>query len=46
MSQREGDVVVATGIGEPVPAVHAFAADEESLSEGLDGFAKGLGIGG
>src|SRR5262249_25018248 len=25
MSEHEGDVVVAAGVGEPVPAVHAFA---------------------
>jgi hypothetical protein len=46
MSQREGDMVFSAGIGEPVPAVHAFAGDEDSLSEGLDGFAEGLGVGG
>lgn len=46
MSQREGDAVVAAGVGEPVPAVHALAINNESIAEGCDGFAEGLGIGG
>jgi len=45
MSEQEGDVVVAASVSEPVPAVHALAADDESVAEGCDGFAKGLGIG-
>src|SRR5262249_1904452 len=37
VSQGEGDVVVAAGVGEPVPAVHALAGDEEPVAEGGDG---------
>ena len=46
MSEQEGDVVVAAGVGQPVPAVHAFAANDESIAEGHDGFAEGCRIGG
>ncbi len=46
MSEQEGDVVIAADVGQPVPAVHAFAADDESLAEGCDGCAEGFGGGG
>jgi hypothetical protein len=45
MSEDEGDVIVAAGVGQPVPAVHAFAGDDKSVAEGQDGFAEGLGSG-
>ena len=35
VSEGEGDVVVAAEVGEPVPAVHALAADDDSVAEGL-----------
>ena len=35
VAEGEGDVVVAAGVGEPVPAVHALAADDEAVAEGL-----------
>jgi hypothetical protein len=41
MSEDEGDVVVAAGVSQPVPAVHALAADDQSVAEGLDGFLEG-----
>ena len=46
VSEDEGEVVVAAGVGEPVPAVHALAADDESVAEGLDGVEEGFGRGG
>jgi len=46
VAQREGNVVVAAGVGEPVPAVHALAGDEESVAEGGDGGQEGVGAGG
>ncbi len=46
VSQGEGDVVVAAEVGEPVPAVHALAADDDAVAEGRDGFEEGFGGGG
>src|SRR5262245_41474896 len=45
MAQDEGDVFLTTGIGEPVPAVHALAGDEQSVAEGSDGAEESVGIG-
>ena len=42
VSEGEGDVVVAAGVGQPVPAVHAFAANNDSVVKGCDGFAEGF----
>ena len=39
-------VVVAAEVGEPVPAVHALAADDEAVAEGCDGLEEGFGGGG
>jgi hypothetical protein len=46
VAEDEGDVVVAAGVGEPVPAVDALAGDEQSVAEGLDGAEEGFGLGG
>jgi hypothetical protein len=46
VAQREGDLVVAAGVGQPVPAVDARAADDEPLAEGGDGLEERLGSGG
>ena len=46
VSEGEGDVGVSAGVGQPVPAVHALASDDDSVLEGLDGFEEGLGGGG
>src|SRR5262249_32594555 len=46
VTEDEGDVVVAAGVGEPVPAVDALAGDEESLAEGLHSAEEGVGLGG
>ena len=46
VAEGEGDVGVAAGVGEPVPAVHALAADDEAVAEGLHGSEEGLGGGG
>jgi hypothetical protein len=35
----------AAGVGQPVPAVHALAADGEAVAEGPDGFEEGGGGG-
>src|SRR5262249_11800051 len=43
--EDEGDVVFAAGVGEPVPAVHALAGDEEAVAEGGDGAEEGFGSG-
>jgi hypothetical protein len=45
VAEDEGDGLVAAGVGQPVPAVHAFAADQQSVAEGLDRFEEGLGCG-
>ena len=37
---------VAAGVGEPVPAVHALAGDDEAVAEGCDGSEEGFGGGG
>src|SRR5262249_37670691 len=42
VAEDEGDVVVAAGIGQPVPAVHALAGDQESVAEGGDGAEEGI----
>jgi hypothetical protein len=46
VSEDEGDVMVAAGIGEPVPAVHALAGDEEAVAEGGDGAEEVVRAGG
>jgi hypothetical protein len=46
VSQGEGAVGVAAGVGQPVPAVHTLAADDEAVAEGLHGFEEGLRSGG
>src|SRR5262249_11896755 len=46
VAEDEGDGVIAAGVGEPVPAVHALAGDEEPTAEGSDGAEKGVGVGG
>jgi hypothetical protein len=46
MAEDEGDLLVATGVGQPVPAVHALAGDEETVAEGFDGAEEGVGVGG
>jgi hypothetical protein len=46
VSEGEGDPLVAAGVGEPVPAVHALAADDEAAAEGPHGLEEGLRRGG
>jgi hypothetical protein len=46
VTESEGDVLIAAAVGEPVPAVHTLAADDEALSEGFDGVKKRLRRGG
>src|SRR5262249_54465108 len=46
VAEDKGDVLLAAGIGEPVPAVHALAGDEEAVAEGSDGAEEGGGVGG
>jgi hypothetical protein len=46
VTEDEGDVVSAAGVGEPVPAVDALAGDEQSVAEGLDGAEEGFGLSG
>jgi hypothetical protein len=41
VAQREGDALVAAGVGQPVPAVHALAADDQAVAEGLHGLEEG-----
>ena len=36
VSQHEGELGLLTGIGQPIPAEHAFAADCEVVAIGLD----------
>jgi hypothetical protein len=42
VAEDEGDLLVAAGVGEPVPAVHALAGDEEAVAEGGDGTEEGF----
>ena len=44
--RTKGMFVVAAAVGEPVPAVHALAADDESVAEGLRRLQEGFGGGG
>src|SRR5262249_22550536 len=46
VAEHEGDVLLAAGVGQPLPAVHARAADDQALAEGLDGFEEGRRGGG
>ena len=46
VSEDEGDVVIAAGVSEPVPAVDALARHEQAIAERLDGFEEGFGCGG
>jgi hypothetical protein len=46
VAEGEGDGGVAAGVGEPVPAVHALAADDEAALEGLHGLEERPGGGG
>ena len=41
VAEDEGDLVVAAGVGEPVPGVDAFAGDEQAIAEGSDGAEEG-----
>jgi hypothetical protein len=42
VAEDEGDVLFAAAVGEPVPAVHALAGDEEAVAEGSDGAEEGF----
>src|SRR5262249_31876585 len=44
--QDEGDVLVAAGVGEPVPAVHALAGADQAVAEGGDGAEEGARVSG
>src|SRR5262249_46310609 len=46
VAEGEGDVGSAAGVGQPVPAVHALAADDQAVAEGLDGAEERLRCGG
>src|SRR5579872_6037900 len=46
VTEDEGDVLVAAGVGQPVPAVHALAGDEQAVTEGSDGLEEGTRSGG
>lgn len=46
VSEGKGDLLLVAEVGQPVPAVHAFAADDQALAEGLDGFEEGWWGGG
>lgn len=43
MSEHEGDVVLGTEIGKPVPTEDALGGDDEVVSVGLDGLEEGIG---
>jgi hypothetical protein len=44
VAENEGDVVLSTQVGEPVPAEDALGADDEVSPVGRDGFEKELGV--
>jgi hypothetical protein len=46
VSEGEGDLVFAAGIGQPVPAVPALAADDQAVAAGLHGLEEGRRGGG
>jgi hypothetical protein len=41
VAEGEGEVVVAAGVGQPVPAGQARAADDQAVAERLHGFEEG-----
>jgi len=41
VSEGEGDGVFTAGVGRPVPAVQALAADDQAVAEGPAGLAEG-----
>ncbi len=45
VAEGEDDVGVAASVSEPVPAVHALAADDQAFAEGLHGAEEGFGGG-
>jgi hypothetical protein len=46
MTENEGDLLLGAEISEPIPGEHALYGHYEILTEGSDGFEKGLGSGG
>jgi hypothetical protein len=46
VAEGEGAVLIAAGVGQPVPAVPTRAADDQTSVEGLDGFEERLRGGG
>src|SRR5262249_61185352 len=46
VSEDEGDVVSAAGVGQPVPAMDTLAGDEQSVAEMLDSMEERLGLSG
>ena len=46
VAQDERDLVQGAQVREPVPGEHAFAANDESVAEWLDGREKSVGLGG
>lgn len=45
VTEHEVDVLVAATVGEPVPAVHALAGDQQAVAERSDGPQERLGGG-
>jgi hypothetical protein len=46
VTEDESDVVVAAGVGEPVPGMDTLAGDEQSLAEGSDSAEERFRLGG
>ena len=45
MAQDEGDAMLSTEIGDPIPGEHAFHGDDNVLSERLDELEEDFAIG-
>jgi len=44
MAENEGDVLLGTEIGDPVPGEHAFDSDHDVLTEGTNGTEKSFRV--
>src|SRR5262249_19098611 len=45
VTEHEGDALVLTEVGEPVPGEHALDSHNESFAKGLNGVQEGLRVG-
>jgi len=46
VAEDEGDAVLGTEVGEPIPGEHAFDGDDETVAIRSDGIEEGAGLSG